>query len=236
MIASFLMKMVPPWIVGVLVIRWWMTFDPATLAALGLAAVVELFLWFQRLARDEKARLLAQGYIGQGRLERMLLSHPLAVVAGLVVFGVLIDLGRAVYAVGAFWWWLVGAPAVLVNRQRYARAQAVRQAAIAQRIIEAGSDPAQVVAGGTMKARALNAAQQHLGLGPGHDALPARRQPVLEAEPNRRSEHLEIAASPVAVTEAEIANVAIVHGLVQTYADGSHRFDPMAVEPVDGAR
>lgn len=216
-----LFNLLPPWAVGALAARWWMTFDPATLAVAGIAAVVELTLWYQRAARAQVRRAMLDGDPMGAPMERWLLEHPAPVIALLVVFGVAIYVGRAIVAVARFVWWLVLSPAVLVNRQRYQRAQALRRATQAEEIMRLATDQSQVAAGASLKARALQAAQVHLGLEPGHDRLPTRARPVA----------LENRPPPPAAIELpgpEIAQVAIIHGLVSTFEDGSHRFEPMA--------
>ena len=225
MISRHLFTLLPPWIVGALAARWWMTFDPATLAVAGVAAMVELTLWYQRLARAGVRKAMLAGDPMGAQLERWLLTHPVPVVVALAVGGVLIYLGRAAWAVGSFLWWAIGFPTVLVNRQRYQRAQALRQAAMAQRIIEGAQSQAHVAAGASLKAKALESAGRALGL----DAAPAR--PVHVLEPVERSfDSLEELPAPAA---REIASVAIVHGLVSTHPDGSHTFEPMAVTPAE---
>lgn len=224
MIASLCIRLLPPWFVAALALRWWTTFDPAILAVTGVAAVVELVLWYQRAARAGVLADMASPTPKGATLERWLLDHPGPVIAVLVVFGPLWYVLRAVLGVCRFAGWLVIGPTVLVNRQRYQQAKARRQARQAQAMIEHASATAHVAAGVALRDRALEVLRQPLGLAGDHQALPRRQPPAaLEVASNTRSIQLENQPPPPPPAELDSPTVRTTrNGTTELLVLGEH--------------
>lgn len=208
MISPLLSKLLPPWGVLALFAAWVWTGASPLLAIVGLAATAELFLWAHRIARAGSAKAGAAGGV-----ERFLTRHPLGAGILLVVFGVLIDLARMVVAVFAFGWWLIGAPAVMINRQRFERARALRLQATAQAVLAAARTQPEIAAGASLQQRALATLSKPLGLR-APEAPPER---VLERAP------VLVEAAPAEAVDTPVFRTVngITEMLVASKADGA---------------